>query len=509
MKKFSIEIGMLFSLILLFAMCHHDQVHADDIRSPAVAGQFYPASRAELIIQIQGFVNKSKPMTVNGDIVGIWVPHAGYIFSGQVAGNAYACVQDKKYDLIVLIGASHHIRLKGGSIGNWSHYKTPLGLASIDVTLASQIRKDSDLVECVPVAHTYEHSLEVQIPFLQVVQPGVPVLPLIIDADLSFREAQSVARTLVERVKDKQVLFVASSDMSHYPTYKDAYEVDLKMLDAIATFDPKNVLKRNMEILEQNVPNLACVLCGKSAVITMMLASKLMGADETEILPYMNSGDISGERHRVVGYGSALFVNNQKMKKAKGGQVLNEIAFSEDEKEQLFRIARESILQALKDKKPPRFNIKNNNLLEKRGVFITLTNEGRLRGCIGHFDTDYPLYQIVTQMSIAAATQDYRFMYNPITSDEMEDIEIKISILSPLKKIDSIDEIKIGQHGIWIRQGSRGGTYLPEVATEMGWNKIEFLEHCCAEKAGLSPDAWKNDAEIYIYSSQILSEKDL
>jgi AmmeMemoRadiSam system protein A len=117
-----------------------------------------------------------------------------------------------------------------------------------------------------------------------------------------------------------------------------------------------------------------------------------------------------------------------------------------------------------------------------------------------------PLYQIVSQMAVAASTQDPRFAYNPITVQEMGEIDIKISILSEMKKIDSIDEIEIGKHGIYIHQNGRRGTYLPEVATEQGWNKIEFLEHCCMEKAGLPRDAWKKDADIFIYSSQILSE---
>ena len=186
----------------------------------------------------------------------------------------------------------------------------------------------------------------------------------------------------------------------------------------------------------------------------------------------------------------------------------DDIAFTEEEKQKLFTIARESIVSALKEEKVPDFSPKEQNLNLKRGVFVTLMNQERLRGCIGHFDADYPLYKIVSNMAVAAATQDYRFMYNPVTLVEMDKIEIKISVLSTLKKIDSIDEIEVGKHGIWIRQGSRGGTYLPEVATEQGWNKIEFLEHCCAEKAGLPRDAWKKGADIYIYSSQILSEKD-
>ena len=189
--------------------------------------------------------------------------------------------------------------------------------------------------------------------------------------------------------------------------------------------------------------------------------------------------------------------------------MLEEIDFSEAEKKKLFAIARESIASALKGETLPDFSVDEPHLLLQRGVFVTLTNGGCLRGCIGHFGAEYPLHEIVSRMTVAAATQDYRFSLNPVTLGEMDEIDIKISILSEMKKVNSIEEIEVGKHGIWIRQGGRGGTYLPEVATEMGWDRVEFVEHCCVEKAGLPRDAWKKGAEIYIYSSQILSERDL
>ena len=184
-----------------------------------------------------------------------------------------------------------------------------------------------------------------------------------------------------------------------------------------------------------------------------------------------------------------------------------DIAFSADEKAKLFRIARETVLAALKGERMPEFTVSEPNLLVKRGVFVTLTNHERLRGCIGHFGADFPLYQIVAEMARAAAVEDYRFAGDPVTVEEMKDVTIKISVLSEMEKIRSVDQIEVGKHGIYVRQGNRGGTYLPEVAVDMGWDRTEFLEHCCLEKAGLPADAWKKGAEIYIYSSQVLSEE--
>ena len=189
--------------------------------------------------------------------------------------------------------------------------------------------------------------------------------------------------------------------------------------------------------------------------------------------------------------------------------MLDAVDFSEGEKKKLFDIARGSIVSALKRERLPEFSVDEPNLLIKRGVFVTLMNHGRLRGCIGHFAPDLPLWEIVSQMAVAAATQDYRFAYNPVTLEEMEQIDVKISVLSTLKKVDSVEEIEVGKHGIWVRGEGKSGTYLPEVATEMGWDRIEFLEHCCVEKAGLSQDAWKKGADVYVYTSQILDEKSL
>lgn len=188
--------------------------------------------------------------------------------------------------------------------------------------------------------------------------------------------------------------------------------------------------------------------------------------------------------------------------------MLEAIPFSEDEVRKLFKIARSHILAALRKERAPELAVNEPRLQMKRGVFVTLTNNGHLRGCLGHFGADYPLCQIVKEMSVASATQDYRFFMNPVTEKEMENIRIKISILSELQKVDSPDAVEVGKHGIWIKQGRRSGTYLPEVATELGWNREQFLTSCCSEKAGLAPDAWRKDAEIYVYTSQILDESE-
>ena len=477
------------------------------VRTRPWAGRYYSGSRSEMKNVIGGFLDNAERIDIRGEITGLWVPHAAYMFSGQIAANAYRLVQGLEFDVIVIVGPSHYVNLRGASIGDWEGYRTPLGNVPIDTQLVRKIRSETSLVTFIPDAHLNEHSVEMQVPFLQTVLPGVPIVPIVMGSELSFGDMEKIAKSIAKSTRGKKVLLVASSDMSHFPSYKDAYDVDLRILDAIGTFNPKEVMRLNHSLLRRDISNLDCTLCGPGALLTVMLASKELRSREVRILPYANSGDISGERHRVIGYGAAVFYKNPTETSQGGNEMIDEIDFSDKEVKKLFKIARESIINALKRKQPPVFSIEEPNLLLKRGVFVTLENRGRLRGCIGHFDPDYPLHTIVSNIAVAAATQDYRFVYNPVTLIEMDQINIKISVLSTLRKIDSIDEIEVGKHGIWIRQGAKGGTYLPEVATEQGWNKIEFLEHCCVEKAELSKDAWKKGADIYIYSSQILSEK--
>ncbi|MFC1502232.1 AmmeMemoRadiSam system protein B, partial [bacterium] len=481
---------------------------AQRVRPAVQAGNFYPGSRSVLSAMIREFLKNAEETQIMGDITGLWVPHAGYVFSGQIAANGYKMVQGSDYESVIILGPSHYTRLDFASIGSWSFYRTPLGEAQIDTQLVKKIRSNNVLITNMPEAHRYEHSVEVQVPFIQTVLPGVPIVPIVVRNDLSYEKCKTLASILTRAIEGRKVLLIGSSDMSHFPNYRDAYDVDLRILDAVDSFDTRKIYRLKDSLLQNNIPNLDCALCGSGALLTVMLASKQLKADQSRLLPYANSGDVTGDRGRVVGYGAAVFHKKPDKKYRGEERKMEDIPFSTAEKKRLFEIARESIHSVLQGKHPQSFSVEESNLLLKRGVFVTLMNRGRLRGCIGHFDADMPLYQIVSQMAIAASTQDPRFAYNPVTVQEMDEIDIKISVLSEMKKIKSIDEIEVGRHGIYIRQNGRGGTYLPEVATELGWNKIEFLEHCCMEKAGLPKDAWKKGADIYIYSSQILSENE-
>ncbi|MBN1895662.1 AmmeMemoRadiSam system protein A, partial [bacterium] len=372
-----------------------------------------------------------------------------------------------------------------------------------DRRLADDLCSRSPLIRLRQDVDREEHTIEVELPFLQVLFPGVAVLPILL-GDIRETEIRELSDAMSKALSGRKPLLVASSDMSHYPSHEHAKAVDARTLEAVRSLDEKTVWRLGSRI-PRDIPNLSCTLCGFAALSAVMRIAKALGADAAAVMPYATSGDVSGDRTRVVGYGSAVFYKKgAPMPENKHSP--EKIPFSAGETDQLFRIARQGILAALRGEPRPQFQVQESNLLKKRGVFVTLTNRGRLRGCIGHFSPDLPLWQTVLEMAEAAATQDYRFAANPVTEREMDQIDIKISVLSDLVRVRSAEEVEVGKHGIWIKQGRQGGTYLPEVAVEQGWTREEFIEHCCVEKAGLPRDALKRGAELYIYTSQILQE---
>ena len=202
---------ILITVLLVFRLSASG---GDRVRPPHAAGQFYPDDSRVLSTMLGGFLNKAKADGPDGLITGLWVPHAGYVFSGQIAANGYRLLKGSAVDLAVILGPSHYVRLRGASIGDYTAYRTPLGDAIVDTAVA-QILWDNRLFRCEPEAHIYEHSLEVQIPFLQTVLPQVKILPVLI-GEISYSDCKRIADALVKAVGQKRVVFIASSDMSRF-----------------------------------------------------------------------------------------------------------------------------------------------------------------------------------------------------------------------------------------------------------------------------------------------------
>ncbi|MDI7260353.1 MAG: AmmeMemoRadiSam system protein A, partial [Thermodesulfobacteriota bacterium] len=387
------------------------------------------------------------------------------------------------------------VDFKGASLYDRGGYRTPLGLVPVDVELSKRMMEKWKGIQFLPEAHAQEHSLEVQIPFLQVVLKSFKLVPIVMEPYWSWETCHSLASAIAETVKGKNILLIASSDLSHFHSYEKAVEMDKIVLGHLERFDPEG--------LNRDLKKGRCEACGGGPVITMMLAAKALGATRGKVLKYLNSGDVTGDRNRVVGYGAALFY------KAAGGEgkmkgdkrVGVDLGLNEGEKKTLHQIAKTVIENKAKGKPVPEFKIDSPTLRENRGAFVSLHKKGQLRGCIGYIEGRGPLHQTIEEMAEAAAFRDPRF--TPVTEKELHDLEIEISVLTPLKKITDVGEIEVGRHGIYIKKGRFSGLLLPQVATEYGWDRKTFLEHTC-QKAGLPSSAWKDkDAEIYIFSADI------
>ena len=488
------------------------------MRRPAVAGAFYPGGASELGRVVDEFLkNADTPETrVQGEVIGLISPHAGYTYSGQVAAYAYSALKGAQYDVVIVIGPSHRAPVEAAAVYTSGSFSTPLGTVEIDEGVAKALVETGDDFADDPGAHAAEHSLEVQLPFLQRVLHDFKIVP-VVTRDLPPDRCEELGRALAGCVKGKKALFVASSDLSHYPAYADANRVDRETVESWKTMDLEAIYAKEEAAMLRPARNMACTMCGSAAIMITMAASKALGADAVAVLRYANSGDVSGDKSGVVGYAAAAVY---KSSKAGAGATSSreeavrtppadrsDGALGRAERKKLLSVARVSIDAVLRRKPAPDPKLTEPSLTGHQGAFVTLHKDGQLRGCIGRFTADEPLYRVVSQMAVAAATQDFRF--SPVTLPELDKIEIEISVLSPLRKMGDVSELELGKHGIYVMKGARGGCYLPQVADETGWSKEEFLGHCCLEKAGLEADAWKKDADVYLFTAEVFSEGEL
>jgi AmmeMemoRadiSam system protein B/AmmeMemoRadiSam system protein A len=463
------------------------------IRESVIAGSWYPGDPARLTKDIEGYLAQVPVRKIEGELTALIAPHAGYMYSGQVAAHAYKLLQGKRYDIVVIVSPSHRAYFKGASIYPSGGYRTPLGICPIAEEITEALMKKSPLIDAIPQAHAQEHSLEIQLPFLQVVLDDFRLVPIVM-GDQDLATCKAVGAAIAEVVKGKNALLIASTDLSHFHPYAEAKQLDQVVLDRVSAFDPEG--------LSQDLGSRRCEACGGGPVVAVMLASRLLGADQSKVLNYANSGDVTGDRSSVVGYMAAVLYKSAKaQKQPKEERVGVDLGLTEQEKKTLHEIAHTVIWNKASDKAVPEFQVQSERLKELRGAFVTINKQGNLRGCIGHIRGLKPLYKTVEEMASAAAFDDPRFP--PITKSELKDLEIEISVLTPFKQITDTSEIEVGKHGIYMERGFYSGLLLPQVATEYGWNRETFLEHTC-RKAGLPPNAWKEkDTRIYIFSADI------
>jgi AmmeMemoRadiSam system protein B/AmmeMemoRadiSam system protein A len=467
-----------------------------------LAGAWFPQRADELTAMVKGFLEKAKPRAMNGSMVALIAPHAGFVYSGPVAASAYRLLAGADFDTVLLVGPSHRYALDGISVVTAGSYATPLGAVPVDGAKARELITFHDRIRTVPKAHVKEHSLQNQLPFLQCVLRKFRIVPVLIGA--ATPDDYVILAEAIQWVFEdagKKLLLVASTDLSHFPTQDDAETVDREMVDAFRTLNGRYIHARNSAILHRGVRGLDCAACGLDAVIPVIMAAKALGGNRLEVLDLRTSHDVTGKNpSRVVGYCACAILSSPSE-----GLTL-------ETRKKLLDIARRTLEAVLAKKPIPDFEVEDETMLAHGGAFVTLTTKGRLRGCIGRYpsqDGKTPLYKVVSEMAEAAALRDYRFDGNHPATADLADLRIEISVLSLPRQVESETEIILGKHGVIIKKGARQGTYLPQVALDRPeWSREDFLQSLCTQKAGLPRNAWKTDpdVELWIYDAEVFHE---
>jgi AmmeMemoRadiSam system protein B/AmmeMemoRadiSam system protein A len=468
------------------------------VRQPGVAGSFYPADPKALTTMMDEMLAHaaSAQPPIEDPILAVVAPHAGYQFSGPVAAYTYAALKGRKFSRVVVIAPSHYEAFDFTSVYDGDAYATPLGTVRVDKTFAAQLAKMSPTLQLSSRGHTptkegAEHALEAQLPWLQRVLGDFALVPIVM-GDQSYENSRALGVALAKLIHGQDTLIVASSDLSHYHPYDDAVKIDHKTLNALEQWDYFS-MSRNFEARVWEA-------CGGAPIVAAMIAAERMGANEARVLKYANSGDTTGDHSRVVGYSADVFLKTQ------GGKTMQPpFSLNAHEKSELLSLARKSVEHAVRDGKLYEAETSASELLnQERGAFVTLKKSGELRGCIGYMSSLKPLYLTVRDTASFAALRDPRFP--AVSASELPQLEYEISVLSPLRRVLDVRQIKVGQHGLLMKNDTHEGILLPQVPVEEKWGRQEFLEQTCA-KARMRTGCWKDEnTDIFEFTAVVFGD---
>lgn len=500
-KKMAWLMAPLVAFLVTAPLKHVDGAAMQKVRQAAVAGAFYPADPKELTAMMNDMLAKATPAPVEGPILAAVAPHAGYPYSGPVAAWTFAALKGHKYARVVVIAPSHFVSFNYTSVYDGDAYATPLGTIPVDKEFVHKLAKMSSTIHLsdeghAPTLNGGEHAIEVELPWLQNVLGDFELVPIVM-GDQSYESSRALGVALSKLISAEknsgETLVLASSDLSHYHTYNQAEMIDHKTLNALSLWDYFS-MSRNFEVRVWEA-------CGGAPIVAAMIYAERMGANQAEVLKYANSGDTSGDHSRVVGYSADLFV-----KAAKGASEEVPFSLTPDEKSELLALARKSAEYAVRTNKPYDPPASTSETLNREyGAFVTLTEGGLLRGCIGYTSAMKPLYLTVRDTAGYAALRDPRF--RPVSVAELSQLEYEISVLSPLRRVTSVEQIKVGRDGLLVKNGDREGLLLPQVPAEQKWDRQTFLEQTCA-KAGMNANCWKDDnTDIFKFTAEVFSDK--
>ncbi len=490
------------------------------VRPPAQAGGFYPSDPVILKGQVNSYLKRVEIPSIAGDIIALISPHAGYTYSGRAAAYGYKLLGGREFNRVIILGPTHYASFRGASIPAVDYYETPLGRVPLDLEICKALLK-KELFSTVPQAHGPEHSIEVQLPFLQEVLSDFKIVPVLIGF-LTNEDYGKIAGAIAKHLNSR-TLVVASSDFTHYgrrfgymPFVEDTEvgtkarlgELDQGAIDLIIAGDFDGLL--------DYLTNTGITICGRMpiAVLLKLLPEGAKG----KLLDYYTSIDLTGDYSSSVSYASICFTGQWPQpppsQGERGGNSDEEknqgetMGLSREEKRELLHIARTTIEKVVQGEKVPEFKVSSGVLKEDRGAFVTIHKHGQLRGCIGYILPVKPLGLTVREMAESSALNDYRFP--PVSPEELKDISIEISVLSVPQRVTDVAKIVMGKHGVIVKRGPNQGVFLPQVADETGWDRETFLSNLCAHKAGLPPDAWKDEnTVIETFTAEVFGEEEL
>lgn len=451
---------------------------AQNVQRPVVAGTFYPASKTELRAQVRTFLAEAPRRSFAGRVIGVVAPHAGYRYSGVVAGAAFRQLQGHGFTRAVVIAPAHRAAITGVALLDADAYETPLGRIPIDRKAIAAFAKKHTWASIDAAPFQKEHALEVELPFLQEALGAFTLVP-ILAGRAEKQTLDAMAEAIRTELLDERTALVISSDLSHYHPYAQARKRDRATLDLIC--------KQKAAPYLTAVQTDTAELCGALPVYLMKRIVEAEGG-ALELIEYANSGDTAGGRSRVVGYAAIAAV-------VPGGMLTTK------QKEELLALARGSVEAHVRGKKLPALP-KDASLKREAAAFVTLRKHGRLRGCIGRIIATGPLDRTVQEMAVAAASNDPRF--SPVRPDELDDLSVEVSVLTPPEPLPDPRAVRLGTDGLIIERGMHRGVLLPQVPTEQGWTKHEYLAGIC-RKAGLPPTCWK-DARLERFQAIVFGD---
>jgi len=419
------------------------------IRNPVVSGQFYPASPTQLRTMIETLVDET---AVKEDVIGLVSPHAGYIYSGPVAGAVMSKVKFK--DTCIIMGPSHTGRGKPFSIMTRGTWITPLGKVEIDSELGKKMLATSRYLQEDTVAHEHEHSIEVQLPFIQYFKEDIKIVPIVIayaDGAIYKEIGKEIARAVKEL--NREVVIIASSDMTHYEPVESARRKDNEAIDAMLDLNEDELLRR--------VSELDISMCGYAPTVSLIAAARELGATRAELVKYQTSGDVTGDYSSVVGY-AGIIIKKEQM-------------------HPLVQLARKTIETYVREGTFPEPAELTPEMEARAGVFVSIHKHGELRGCIGTFEptTDNIAKEIMAN-AVSSATSDPRFP--PVTPDELSDLDYSVDVLTSPEPIASKDQLDPKRYGVIVEAGWRRGLLLPDLE---GVDSIDYQIEICRMKAGI------------------------